>query len=389
MGPDTRLSRPTTIARDFPRAADQAPKPAAYVATISGVSENPTRPRMPETLTMRDSAIGTKGTWSAGAVDEATRARRTNRGDGSAERSDWTAHPRLRDLRDQSQLPSFGACHDGIDDVRVELRTLATNQLLHGHRHRHLAHPIRPIARDGIERVGRGHDPRLDRDALSGQTIGQALSVEPFVVPAYDVQGVRRVAEQRRKDPPTDHWMRHDVLVLLWGQRSGLVQHRFADADLADVVNVPAELDLPDEIRADAQLARKARRVRRDAHGVTARIRILGLQRLRQRLNPAKKELLEAALLRLDTIFEAFLIVPVFQNEPALFQRLRNASANFLELKWFDDVVHGPKRKRADGDLDVGVPRDHHNRHIAIPNANFSAQPDAAHFLHLHTPHHH
>src|SRR5258708_26490603 len=124
IGPDTRLSRPTTIARDFPRAADQAPKPAAYVATISGVSENPTRPRMPETLTMRDSAIGTKGTWSAGAVDEATRARRTNRGDGSAGRSAWAPHPRLRDLRAQSHLPPSGARPDGSDDARAELRPL-------------------------------------------------------------------------------------------------------------------------------------------------------------------------------------------------------------------------------------------------------------------------
>src|SRR6476661_664417 len=58
IGPETRLSRPTTMRRDLPRPPpprapiDQAPNAAAYRATTSGVSASPTRPRMPETLTI-------------------------------------------------------------------------------------------------------------------------------------------------------------------------------------------------------------------------------------------------------------------------------------------------------------------------------------------------
>src|SRR5947207_11209659 len=64
MGPDTLLSRPTTM-RGFPReperASAHAPKPAANFAIISGVSASPTRPRTPETLTINPSlAIATQ-----------------------------------------------------------------------------------------------------------------------------------------------------------------------------------------------------------------------------------------------------------------------------------------------------------------------------------------
>ena len=54
MGPDTRLSRPTTMVRTPERDA-QAPNAAAYVATISGVNASPTRPRTPDTLTINPS----------------------------------------------------------------------------------------------------------------------------------------------------------------------------------------------------------------------------------------------------------------------------------------------------------------------------------------------
>jgi len=37
------------------RREDQAPNPAAYRATTSGVSASPTRPRIPDTLTINPS----------------------------------------------------------------------------------------------------------------------------------------------------------------------------------------------------------------------------------------------------------------------------------------------------------------------------------------------
>jgi hypothetical protein len=48
--------------------------------------------------------------------------------------------------------------------------------------------------------------------------------------------------EERREDAPAEERVRHDVLVLLVGERPGLVEHRLAHADLADVVHVPAQL---------------------------------------------------------------------------------------------------------------------------------------------------
>src|SRR5687768_16234746 len=58
MGPDTRLSRPTTTFGRAPApafAATQAPNADAKPATISGVSPSPTRPRTPDTLTISPS----------------------------------------------------------------------------------------------------------------------------------------------------------------------------------------------------------------------------------------------------------------------------------------------------------------------------------------------
>src|SRR4051794_1244318 len=48
-GPETRLSRPTTIRLEPPRCKAHAPNPAAYRAITSGVNASPTRPRIPDT----------------------------------------------------------------------------------------------------------------------------------------------------------------------------------------------------------------------------------------------------------------------------------------------------------------------------------------------------
>ena len=108
---------------------------------------------------------------------------------------------------------------------------------------------IRPVARHGVERVGRARDARLERNLGALEPVGHAAAVEALVVRAHDVERARRVAEQRRENAPAEHRMRHDVLVLLGRQSLGLVQHRLAHADLADVVHVPAELDLAKHLR--------------------------------------------------------------------------------------------------------------------------------------------
>ena len=92
-------------------------------------------------------------------------------------------------------------------------------------------------------------DARLERNLGALEAVGHAATVEALVVRPHDVERARRVAEQRRKNPPAKHGVRHDVLVLFGRQSVGLVEHRLAHADLADVVHVPAELDLPKRLR--------------------------------------------------------------------------------------------------------------------------------------------
>ncbi|GMV10777.1 MAG: hypothetical protein AMXMBFR55_25110 [Gemmatimonadota bacterium] len=57
MGPETRLSRPTTTVRDDERASENAPNAAANWQAISGVSASPTRPLTPDTLTINPSNV--------------------------------------------------------------------------------------------------------------------------------------------------------------------------------------------------------------------------------------------------------------------------------------------------------------------------------------------
>ena len=64
-----------------------------------------------------------------------------------------------------------------------------------------------------------------------------------------------RSREQRCENAPAEHRVRHDVLVFLGGQALGLVQHRLADADLADVVHVSAQLDLAKHVAVESHRA--------------------------------------------------------------------------------------------------------------------------------------
>jgi integrase len=87
---------------------------------------------------------------------------------------------------------------------------------------------------------------------------------------------------ERRNDPRAHHGVLAHQLPLGCGQRTGFSQHRFRDGDLAQIVE---QSRLRDEPRLDRRQAEAQRELpSQPGHplGMTARVRILGFERVRQ-----------------------------------------------------------------------------------------------------------
>src|SRR6185503_3298109 len=120
---------------------------------------------------------------------------------------------------------------------------------------------------------------------------------------------------------PSHERVTHDVLVLLVRERTWLVEHRLAHADLPDVVHMSAKLDLTHHLVVEPERARNHRRVLTHAHRMTARVRIFQLECLGERLNAGEKELLEPSRLSGDALLQLLLIVAVLEDEPPPVER--------------------------------------------------------------------
>ena len=182
--------------------------------------------------------------------------------------------------------------------------------------------------------------------------------------------------------------MRHDVLVLLVGQRARLVQHLLAHADLADVMHVPTELDLGDGALVQPDLAREDRGVLRHPHRVTAGVGVLGVERFGDRLHAGQEDLFEPPRLLGDAHLEVQLVVPVLEHEPPPLHHLRDAGPHLLEVERLREVVHGPERQTAHGHFDIGDGRDEHDGGVGMPRAQLLEQLDPVHPRHAEVAQH-
>src|SRR5436190_9389281 len=98
--------------------------------------------------------------------------------------------------------------------------------------------------------------------------------------------------------------MRHNVLVFLGRESPNFVQHRLADTDLSDVMHVPTELDLPQHLAVESHGLCDDARVVAHTDRMPARVRILELEGLGQRLDAGEEEFLEPAGLNADALLE-------------------------------------------------------------------------------------
>ena len=144
-----------------------------------------------------------------------------------------------------------------------------------------------------MERVAGEDDPRFDRDLVPRLAVRIAAAVPALVAVADDRADVLELAD-RAEDPLAELRMRLDDLPLLVRERAGLRQQRRRDADLADVVEERSELDPLQRLRLEAELLADADRQVGDPARVRGRVLVVGLERVRQRLDRGEEGPLHA-----------------------------------------------------------------------------------------------
>ena len=105
----------------------------------------------------------------------------------------------------------------------------------------------------GVERVGHRHHPRHHRDGIAPEPVGESAPVHPFVVVAHDLEHQRMLAAQRLEDFLSLGHMFLDFLEFRRRERAGLLEHRIASAELADVVQLAPQPDLVEHVAREAE----------------------------------------------------------------------------------------------------------------------------------------
>ena len=146
-----------------------------------------------------------------------------------------------------------------------------------------------------LRTLARGKGTTTRRQLL--KALGVSAAAAPLV-PALDswaAPGARKllmlftssgmVPEKWLQCTPTRHGMLHDVTVLLIVQRTGLVKHFHAHANLSDVMHAAAEFDLAHEFLGHTKFARDQDRIATHSYGVAMRVCVAEFKRVSQRVH--------------------------------------------------------------------------------------------------------
>ena len=137
---------------------------------------------------------------------------------------------------------------------------------------------IRPPRRHGIVDIHEPDDLREQRDLISFQAIRYPRAVNSLVMEVHGIQRDGRVAQNVAEDSPPDDRVIHDVLILVVGQCARFVQDFLPHADLADIVQVPTQLDLAHRFVVEIHRRSDARGILADSNLLSARVGVLHLE---------------------------------------------------------------------------------------------------------------
>ena len=160
--------------------------------------------------------------------------------------------------------------------------------------------PVRPVARDRVERVGDGEDAGGQRDVRAREAVRVAEAVPPLVVAADDAQPVAVQEVDVPEQLLSEHRVRAHQPQLRVVQRPALLEDVVRDPDLAHVVEQEPVLDARVHQELWLDRLRELDRVALYSLRVEAGAEVLGLERARERGDglPVRplQELLPAAL---------------------------------------------------------------------------------------------
>src|SRR5574341_2622997 len=209
-------------------------------------------------------------------------------------------------------LVDFGVQH-GAGEVRPPFHRLFGRHLF----------LVGARGREGVIDFRGADDPTADGDRLTAQAVGVPRAVPALVVAADGADHAPEMGE-RCQDLRTDDDVLLDVLELLGGQRPLLVHHRFARADLADVVQPARMADVLDFFFAQAELGGDGGREVGDPRRVAAHVGVLRLKGVHEGLQRGDRNALELLALPLqlrgaggDLLFQPLVQLPVLEQHLA------------------------------------------------------------------------
>src|SRR2546429_332254 len=191
---------------------------------------------------------------------------------------------------------------------------------------------------EGVEHFGGADDAGADRDLLPAQAVRVARTIPPLMVVAHCRDDVAKVCE-RREDLRPDDDVLFDVLELFWGERTLLVQDRFARADLADVVQPAGDPHLLDVLLWHSELVSDRGGQVRDAGRMSAHVGVLRLQGVHQGFERGDRKTLQLPPLalqlrgaRADLFLEPLVQLTVLEQHLAPLERPPHRAPQVVEL---------------------------------------------------------
>src|SRR5450756_420997 len=245
-----------------------------------------------------------------------------------------------------------------------------------------------------VERVGCAEDSGAQRNRFARQTEWIADSV-PTLVVVFDVlERLLDVKEGREDVEPYPHVLL-DVLELIGGEPSRLVEDCFAYSNLADVVKTARNSEVLAHLFLEAQLLGELSRQLGDALGMAPQVEILGFHGVDERLGDAYGHEPQGFLFPLElggpegNLFANELV------EAALLHQLRALVEGAIdgllevgELNGLHQIVHRAGRqylRRGSRIVDGGQ---HDDRQVLVPFYRLWNDLDSGHSGHAHIAQH-
>jgi hypothetical protein len=221
-----------------------------------------------------------------------------------------------------------------------------------------------------VERIGRGQDAASKGDRVAREAPRVPGAIEVLVMVVDEVENGSEVP-QRREDLDADAHVIAHVILLFRRESRGFVEHRFARADLADVVQTARQAHALDGIGIESEFAGNGGGELGDPLRVAAQEDALRLHRVDERLGDLDGHVAQRGLLALqfagaerDLLAHEPFHAALFAEQAAPMQRALHRGLQVLEFDRLHEIVAGAARERLGGGRRVIHRGEHHHREV-------------------------